>query len=83
MGTPRVCISRHAKQRWQEYQGRGKLTEGKVARKLMGLLRIGAKPRGRGVWAGLGEGKYAVLVPTAWGSWIVVTVVDKHREEAG
>ncbi|MBO8169979.1 MAG: hypothetical protein H0Z35_12465 [Thermoanaerobacteraceae bacterium] len=77
----RVVVTDHARRRYRERGGKGKLTSSRARRHLMGALRAGLDVKNSSIEVPLGGGLYGVCVPEAWGGWSVVTVY--RQEEAG
>lgn len=68
-------ISRHARDRWQQYGGDVKLlTEYRVKRVLMAALRSGIRLCGNGIRIKY-VGMTLVCVPNPSGGWVVVTAL--------
>lgn len=54
---------------------------GRIARKLLGMLRVGVKPdEYLGVKVPLEEGLIAICVPSQFGGWDVVTVLKEEKQ---
>lgn len=76
-----VYITQHARDRWEEYGGKGPLTGGKVQRNLQAALRVGLDYVNDAVEVEIQPGFWAVCVPQWFGGWAVVTIVVKDRTE--
>lgn len=72
-----VVLTEHARQRWRERGGQGKLTAAKIRRHLLGYLPSGAEVRDMAIEVPLGDGFFAVCVPELGGYWSVVTIGRK------
>lgn len=75
-----VILTEHARQRWKERGGQGKLTAARVRRHLLGMLPSGAEVQDMAIEVPLGDGFFAVCVPEFGGFWTVVTVGRKQEE---
>lgn len=70
----KVIVTDHARQRWKERGGRGRLSADDVRRRLIGILPVGVEVNDMAVSVPLKYGLAAVCVPDLEGCWVVLTV---------
>jgi len=76
----KIILTEHARQRWKERGGKGKLTPAKVRQHLLGALPAGLEVQNTAVEVPLCGGLFAVCVPELEGYWAVVTVGRKTEQ---
>ena len=69
-----VVITSHARERYQERGGKGRLSAAKIRRHILGALAVGVEVVNDAVEVQVGGGFWAVCVPMISGGWSVVTV---------
>jgi len=80
----RVIVTDHARERYKEHGGKGRLSALRIAKHLHPMLRTGIIPRkDLSVEVGIYPGLAAVCVPNQWGGWVAVTCVDRRAEARG